>query len=507
MTLTVKKLSIYVLLPVMVALGLAVAVPARSAEAACATNNANLGTVTGSFTIPTTGSYRVWSRIQPDSTTAANNSYTLEVDSGTVAAGSATCNITVGDATIPANTWTWVDYRDGNSATKIDMTLSAGTHTYTLYGRESGVELDRVIFAADTSCVPTGTGDNCVTAADTTAPTTAITTPAANATLSGASSPLAATASDAVGVTKVEFYIDGQIIGAADTTAPYTGTLNTTSFSNGTHSLTTKAYDAANNIGTSAAVSVTISNTVTDTTPPTISIAAPATITAPTTITSAVADAGGIAKVEFYIDGTTLLGTDTTSPYSFSLNPALYTNGAHVLTGRAYDNSNNQTTSAGVNITIANPDTTPPSVVLTAPLNNTTIGGQYTISATAADAGGVARVEFSVDGTLKGTDTTSPYSYVLDTTTLTNASHTISVKSFDNAGNPSTAATATVTVNNAVSVKRADFNGDNVVDTQDLFILLGNFNKSVPANTKGDANGTGTVDIDDLFILLGQFGK
>jgi hypothetical protein len=89
----------------------------------------------------------------PDET-AANNSYTLEVD-GTQ------CGITVGDAMLPANAWTWVDYRDGNSASKINLTLSAGTHTFTMYGRESGVKLDKVVFSGVTTCVPTGTGSNC----------------------------------------------------------------------------------------------------------------------------------------------------------------------------------------------------------------------------------------------------------------------------------------------------------------------------------------------------------
>lgn len=151
-------LSSTVLLSLLLVLGFT-----TTTEAACASNAANLGTATGSFTIPTAGTYRIWSRIQPDSANAANNSYTLEVDSGTVAAGSATCNITVGDATIPASTWTWVDYRDGNSTSKINLTLSAGTHTYALYGRESGVGLDRVVFSADSTCIPSGNGDNCAT--------------------------------------------------------------------------------------------------------------------------------------------------------------------------------------------------------------------------------------------------------------------------------------------------------------------------------------------------------
>jgi hypothetical protein len=106
------------------------------------------------YTIPTAGTYRVWSRIQaPDST---NNSFYLQVDGG--------CPISVGDSAITPNTLTWVDYQDGLSSSKIDMTLTAGSHTFVLTGREPDVIVDRVVFSTVASCVPTGTGDNCAIA-------------------------------------------------------------------------------------------------------------------------------------------------------------------------------------------------------------------------------------------------------------------------------------------------------------------------------------------------------
>ena len=95
---------------------------------------------------------------------------------------------------------------------------------------------------------------------DTTAPTTSITAPANGATVSGTTT-VSASASDNVGVTKVEFYLDGALK-STDTTSPYSWSWGTTGTPNGTHSLTSKAYDAALNVGTSAAVSVTVSNGV-----------------------------------------------------------------------------------------------------------------------------------------------------------------------------------------------------------------------------------------------------
>lgn len=95
------------------------------------------------------------------------------------------------------------------------------------------------------------------TVVDTTAPTTSLTAPAAG-TVSGTIT-VSANASDNVGVTKVEFYAGAALIGT-DTTTPYSISWNTTTVANGNYTLTSKAYDAANNIGTSAGVVVTVSN-------------------------------------------------------------------------------------------------------------------------------------------------------------------------------------------------------------------------------------------------------
>lgn len=93
---------------------------------------------------------------------------------------------------------------------------------------------------------------------DTTAPTTSITAPAGGATVSATVS-VTASASDNVAVTQVEFYLDG-VLKSTDTTSPYAWSWDTTTATNGSHSLTSKAYDAALNVGTSAAVPVTVSN-------------------------------------------------------------------------------------------------------------------------------------------------------------------------------------------------------------------------------------------------------
>lgn len=61
-----------------------------------------------------------------------------------------------------------------------------------------------------------------------------------------------------VGVTKVEFYVDGNLL-ATDVTSPYSVIWNTSNISNGSHSIIAKAYDGSR-IGTSATVNVTVNN-------------------------------------------------------------------------------------------------------------------------------------------------------------------------------------------------------------------------------------------------------
>lgn len=147
---------------------------AANAQTCTTTPPTNTGRVTLTADTTTTGgnTYRVWSRIKAPDTT--NNSFYLQVDGG--------CTILVGNSnSIPANTWTWVNYKDGNTSSFIDVALSAGSHTITIIGNEPGVGVDKLLMTKNLSCVPSGmSGDNCpaelivsptVGSTDTTAPT------------------------------------------------------------------------------------------------------------------------------------------------------------------------------------------------------------------------------------------------------------------------------------------------------------------------------------------------
>lgn len=92
---------------------------------------------------------------------------------------------------------------------------------------------------------------------DAIAPATAVTSPTNNATVSrNKIMTIKANATDAVGVTKVVFYVNGAIV-CTDTTAAYTCSWKVPIKSGAVYTLQTKAYDAAGNIGSSAIVKVT----------------------------------------------------------------------------------------------------------------------------------------------------------------------------------------------------------------------------------------------------------
>ena len=108
--------------------------------------------------------------------------------------------------------------------------------------------------------------------------------------------------------------------------------------------------------------------------------------------------------------------------------------------------------SNGVSFTVQS-DTTPPVVTITAPTNNSTVSATITLTATATDPdSAVSFVQFQVDGANTGAQlTTAPYSLSLDTTTLSNASHSLTAVAQDPTGNQGTSAAVTITVSNTTN--------------------------------------------------------
>src|SRR3989449_923931 len=287
---------------------------------------------------------------------------------------------------------------------------------------------------------------------DTTPPTVSITAPASGSTVSGTSVTVSATASDNVGAAGVQFKLDGANLGTEDTSGPYSISWNTTTVSNGTHTLTAIARDAAGNQTTSAVVSVTVNNGVSDTTPPTVSVTAPATgstVSATVTVSAAASDNIGVAGGQFKLDGANLGAEITVAPYSASWNTTAVSDGIHTLTAVARDAAGNQRTSAAVSITVGN--NTTPTVSIMAPITNSTVSSSVPISATASDSVGIAGVQFQVDGTNWGAEVTSPpYTMSWNTSKVSNGSHILTALARDNAGKRKISSGVPVRVRNRI---------------------------------------------------------
>jgi hypothetical protein len=205
----------------------------------------------------------------------------------------------------------------------------------------------------------------------------------------------------------------------------------------------------------SAPVWVTEGTGTGDTTPPAVSASESGT-SGTITLSSTATDNVGVTNVEFYVDGV-LKGSDASSPYALSLNSSTLANGSHSLTAKAYDAAGNATTSTAVAFSVSNAtgDTTPPTVSA----SESGGSGTITLSATASDNVGLSKVEFYVDGTLKGTDTTSPYAIALDSTTLANGSHNLVAKAYDAANNVGTSTAVAFSVSNSTTATERMVNG------------------------------------------------
>ncbi|NJO89394.1 MAG: hypothetical protein HC831_10890, partial [Chloroflexia bacterium] len=185
--------------------------------------------------------------------------------------------------------------------------------------------------------------------------------------------------------------------------------------------------------------------------PPSVGITSPAngsSITQGNTINiSAVASDtdGTVSKVEFYV-GSTLLGTDTQSPYTASWTANL--SGTFNIVAVATDNDGQSTTSEAVTIIVKpSGNNIAPTVELTSPVNGATFteGETITVSANANDSDGtITSVEFLAGSTSLGIDTNAPYS--ISWSTASKGSYSITAIAIDNKNAAATSSTSSITV-------------------------------------------------------------
>ena len=278
-------------------------------------------------------------------------------------------------------------------------------------------------------------------------PTVSITSPRSGATFSApATITVTATASDTDGtITRVAFYRGTELIGS-DTTNTYSATA--TGLAAGTYQLTAVATDSDGVRRTSSPVSVTVNGTTNH--PPTVSLTRPAassTFTAPASVTLAAtaSDADGtVTRVDFY-RGSTLLYSDTSSPYGYT-----WTNvasGSYQLTAVARDNDGATRTSAAAGVTVSTTPNQLPTVSITNPIagRSFTAPASLTITAAASDSDGtIARVDFYAGSQLIASDTSSPYQAAWSNVAA--GSYSLTAVARDNRGGTRTSSAVAVSI-------------------------------------------------------------
>ncbi|HEX5432373.1 MAG TPA: S8 family serine peptidase [Bryobacteraceae bacterium] len=277
---------------------------------------------------------------------------------------------------------------------------------------------------------------------DTTPPSVSISSPSSGATEEGQISILG-TATDNVGVSKVELDVDGALV-STETSPAYSFTWNTANVANGSHTLTVKAYDAAGNMG-QAAVSVNVNNPVLDTAAPSVTIAGPAagaSVTGTVAVQGTATDNVGVTNVQFYADGA-LMGSSANPSFSFSWDSSAVANGSHTLTVKAFDQAGN-TGQASVTVSVNNPaaspaplisDLTPPTVQILSPADGSDVHGTVKISAAATDNVGVTSMALYVNNIKFSSCNSSGCTWGFSSRKLSQGSSTVTVKAWDAAGN------------------------------------------------------------------------
>lgn len=419
-----------------------------------------------------------------------------------------------GTSKLATNTWTHVAstfdgstlrlYINGVQVATLNTTASMTTSTNalriggsTVLGSEyfAGLIDEVRIYNRALSQSEIQTDMNTPVGADGTAPNVSIASPASGNVLGTVN--ISAIANDNVGVSGVQFLLNGANLGTEDLTAPYEFSWNTTTVANGNYTLSARARDAAGNQTTSTGVIVTVTNPVVDTTRPTVSITSPSagSVNGNININANAADNIGVVGVQFFLNGNPLGAEDLVAPYTIAWNTTSSPNGNYTITARARDAAGNFANSTGVLVSVNNiPDTQAPVVTLTSPSSGT-ISGSVNVSANASDNVGVAGVQFLLNGNPLGSEITeAPFTYSWNTVTSPNGAYTITARARDAAGNQTTSTGVNVTISNTsnliVAMPFNETSGTTALD------ISGNSHNGILNNTPGRSTGRYGQGID-----------
>src|SRR5450830_1358594 len=205
-----------------------------------------------------------------------------------------------------------------------------------------------------------------------------------------------------------------------------------------------------------------------------------------------------VSSVVFYegVPGRNGTITQLSTTATTTITPAL---GEHFYYAKLTQSDGNILWSAPVWVTQSNnADTVAPTVAA----SEAGSSGTLTLSAKASDNVGVSKVEFYVDGALKGSDTTSPYSMTLASSTLSNGSHSLVAKAYDAAGNVGSSSTVSFSVNNAATqlIVNGGFESGATAWTASTGVITSDTGEAAHAGTwKAWLDGYGAAHTDTIY--------
>jgi Rieske Fe-S protein len=402
---------------------------------------------------PTSRSFKAVGTSSAGAATSNIVTVTLNIPLPTITLISSSTNVTaVGNitltATVAGGTVTQIEFFEGTTSLGVvpgspytktvsfTATSPAQTHNYIARGTITG------------GATVESTSVNVNVNIGNVAPTIALASSSLSVTANG-NITLTATATAKTGtISTVEFFDGTTSLGIVNA-APFTLPVSFTATKNGMHNYTAKAIDSNGNSATSTPAVAVVVNI--PTAAPTITLASSSTsVTAngSVTLTATVTPDTGvtITKVDFY-EGTTLLGTKTAAPFTFTPAFTSANNGTHSYTAKATDSSGKSTTSTALVVTV-NIATVAPSITLTSSSTNVTAAGSITLTAAVtAGTGTISKVEFFDGTTLVNTKTTAPYTYAPAFTNANNGTHNYTAKVTASDGSTVTSPAITVTVN------------------------------------------------------------
>jgi thermitase len=286
---------------------------------------------------------------------------------------------------------------------------------------------------------------------DTNAPTVALTSPIAGSEVSGTIE-VQLNASDNLAVTSVTLQVDGQAV-ATNTTAPWDFKWNSKSVPDGTHTLSALAKDASGNLGVSLGTGLFVHNLKPDLQPPAPQVVSPANgavVSGNVAIDITANDDTGVVRVDWYLNGN-LMDSSATAPAVFTWKTRNYAAGAYQIMAQAYDAAGNKGTSPSVTVFIGSGDKSAPTVEITAPASGSTVAGIVNVGVSAADNVSVSKIEWYLDGTLKGSSQLVSPVFSWNTLEILDGSHILQARAYDAAGNYAISAEILTTVHNTVA--------------------------------------------------------